>query len=257
MEKYGIIENAAIAVRFEPSEKSEMVTQVLFGETVKIINETETWYQIETIFDNYPGWIDKKTITLIDHDYLKSIESNYIEVAKNPVCVIRNTNSDESILIPMSSSLPFYNKKDGSFTINETNYFLNNPTSNQVFSISEHALTLLNAPYLWGGKNPFGIDCSGFVQVVFKTVGLKLPRDASQQVNIGKTIEFFDQIKPGDLAFFDNEEGKIIHVGIIISKNEIIHASGKVRIDTIDHQGIFNKEIKDYTHKLRIIKRIN
>ena len=114
----------------------------------------------------------------------------------------------------------------------------------------------LNSPYLWGGRSPFGIDCSGFTQMVFKLNGIKLPRDAYEQAEIGKTLNFIEETQKGDLAFFDNEEGKIIHTGIIIDKNKIIHSSGKVRIDNLDHYGIFNAETGKYSHNLRLIKKV-
>ena len=120
----------------------------------------------------------------------------------------------------------------------------------------ENAMMYINAPYLWGGRSPFGIDCSGFTQLVYKIAGKKLPRDAYQQAEIGQTLSFVEEAQSGDLAFFDNEEGSIVHVGILLQDNEIIHASGKVRIDKIDHQGIFNVDTKRYSHKLRLIKKI-
>ncbi|MNL48577.1 Gamma-D-glutamyl-L-lysine endopeptidase [compost metagenome] len=114
----------------------------------------------------------------------------------------------------------------------------------------------LNAPYLWGGRSILGIDCSGFTQVCYKILGIKLKRDAYQQADQGELVSFINEGKLGDLAFFDNAEGRITHVGILINSHQIIHASGRVRIDSIDHQGIFNEETQQYSHKLRIIKRI-
>ena len=114
----------------------------------------------------------------------------------------------------------------------------------------------INSPYLWGGRSPFGIDCSGFVQLVYRMNGIQLPRDASDQAKIGQTLSFIEEAEEGDLAFFDNNEGDIIHVGIMLEDNRIIHASGKVRIDKIDHQGIYNVDTKQYSHRLRIIKAI-
>jgi gamma-D-glutamyl-L-lysine dipeptidyl-peptidase len=121
--------------------------------------------------------------------------------------------------------------------------------------IIKFARRYLYAPYLWGGKSPFGIDCSGFTQVVFRMAGVRLRRDASQQAEQGRLVDFVDQTQAGDLAFFENDKGKIVHVGIVMEGNQIIHAAGQVRIDRLDHQGIYNEERRLYSHKLRIIKR--
>ena len=118
------------------------------------------------------------------------------------------------------------------------------------------AILYLNTPYLWGGKTPFGIDCSGFVQMVYKLNGFNILRDASQQASQGDALSFIEESEPGDLAFFDNNEGDIIHVGIIMKDHKIIHAHGKVRIDLLDQSGIYNVDTKTHSHKLRVIKKI-
>ena len=157
--------------------------------------------------------------------------------------------------IPLGSSLSFLNHSD----INIANF---NFEGTKISGIKPKKYLIdttylyLNAPYLWGGKTPFGIDCSGFTQMVYKLNGYKLLRDASQQALQGEALSFIEESEPGDLAFFDNEDGKIIHVGIIMEDNYIIHASGKIRIDRLDHLGIYNAETNKHTHKLRVIKKI-
>lgn len=123
-------------------------------------------------------------------------------------------------------------------------------------SIADTAMKFINSPYIWGGRLPSGLDCSGFTQLVYKIQGTPIPRDSWQQAEKGKIIDFIDQAEPGDLVFFDNDRGKIAHVGMILSRGLVIHASGRVRIDSIDHHGIFKPEINGYSHKLRTIKRI-
>ena len=120
----------------------------------------------------------------------------------------------------------------------------------------EFAQKFLGAPYIWGGRSLFGIDCSGLVQLCARAAGKLLPRDASQQVQEGELVYFLPEIQPGDLAFFGNEDGKIVHVGIMLDSERIIHASGKVRIDYLDQTGIFNKERNEHTHRLQVIKRL-
>ncbi len=129
------------------------------------------------------------------------------------------------------------------------------PENIRKFMVNQ-ALMFFNAPYLWGGRSPFGIDCSGFSQIIYKMAGIKIPRDAKDQVHLGVAISFVEEALPGDLAFFDNDEGNITHVGIIWEKNKIIHASGQVRIDNVDQFGIFNVDTKRYSHKMRVMKRI-
>jgi cell wall-associated NlpC family hydrolase len=117
-------------------------------------------------------------------------------------------------------------------------------------------MRFINSPYIWGGRIPSGMDCSGFTQLVCKIHGKPIPRNSWQQAETGENISSIDEAKPGDLVFFDNEQGRIIHVGMMISSGLVIHASGRVRIDQIDHHGIFKKEIGAYSHHLRSIRRI-
>jgi cell wall-associated NlpC family hydrolase len=124
-------------------------------------------------------------------------------------------------------------------------------------SLADTALKFINSPYIWGGRIPSGIDCSGLTQLVYKIHGIGIPRDSWQQAETGEPISFISEARVGDLVFFDNEKGKISHVGMIFAEGLVIHASGRVRIDTIDHQGIFKPEVGGYSHRLRLIKRIN
>jgi len=236
-------------IRKENDDRSEMVSQLLFGETCSILDEKTNWLKISCTHDNYEGWVDEKHITKTQ-DILKSNFTSF-ELVHNYVY------KDLHVPILIGSSLPNF---DGlNFKIEKQKFLfqglsLENNIEN-INKIHKIALKYLHSPYLWGGRSAFGIDCSGFSQVVYKFLDIKLPRDAYQQAENGRAIGFIEEARIGDLAFFGDEE-KITHVGIIIGENEIIHASGKVRIDRLDHLGIYNKEIGKYTHKLRIIKRI-
>lgn len=253
--EFGICNISIIAVRQEPSERSEMVTQLIFGELFEIIDKSKEWIKIRLSFDNYEGWISRIQFFPLEESSYKLLNKFPVDTTAMMFSSLHNEN--EKFNIPPGSSLPQLNKNI--ITIDNTQYVLNGEISKANTKpdrdrIVEIAMLYLNSPYLWGGRTPFGIDCSGFTQIVFKINGIKLMRDASQQSTQGNTISFISEAQAGDLAFFDNEEEEIIHVGIILDKNKIIHASGKVRIDKIDHYGIFNIEINKYTHKLRLLK---
>lgn len=205
-------------------------------------------------YDAYEGWVDSKQFQIIS-------ETNYKQLSKDAIILnadlIEYITAPNNLLIPipLASSLSFLNYNE----INILNFEFEGTKisgTKSKDSLIRSAFMYLNAPYLWGGKTPFGIDCSGFTQMVYKLNGYKLLRDASQQATQGEPLSFIEESEPGDLAFFDNDEGNIIHVGIIMENNYIIHASGKVRIDRLDHLGIYNPEINKHTHKLRVIKKI-
>lgn len=252
---FGICNLSVIPCRKEPSDRSEMVSQLLFGEHFEVLEEKKSWTLIRIAYDNYECWIDKKQfLPLSDvkgiNDSTSAITSDLVQLAED--------ENGTMMSVVLGSSLPKFKNKN--FILGKQNFSFEGevifPSSKaKNHSVSEIAKWYLNAPYLWGGRSPFGLDCSGFTQMVFKIYGIRLKRDAWQQAEQGAPLSFFEEAKEGDLAFFDNEDGRIIHVGIILADEKIIHASGKVRIDKLDHQGIYNNELKKYTHRLRVLKR--
>ncbi len=251
---FGICNLAIIPLRAEPSDRSEIVSQVLFGEHFEIIETRKQWSKIKLHFDNYEGWVDSKQYQIITDSDFKNLSKESIVLNSDLIEYITGKNN-LLIPIPLGATLSFLNHPE----INSEEFDFEGSKIEGIkpkANLIETAFMYLNAPYLWGGKTPFGIDCSGFTQMVYKLNGYSLARDASQQANQGEALSFIEESEPGDLAFFDNEEGNIIHVGIIMEDNYIIHASGKVRIDRLDHLGIYNAETNRHTHKLRVIKKI-
>ncbi|WP_035672872.1 C40 family peptidase [Flavobacterium sp. 83] len=251
---FGICNLAIIPLRFEPSDRSEIVSQVLFGEHFEILEQLKQWSRIRMQYDNYEGWVDSKQYQLISESSFNQLSKDAIILNADLIEYITAPNN-LLIPIPLGSSVSFLNYNE----INTPNFDFEGTKISGIKpkeGLINTAFLYLNAPYLWGGKTPFGIDCSGFTQMVYKLNGYKLLRDASQQALQGEALSFIEESEPGDLAFFDNDEGKIIHVGIIMEDNYIIHASGKIRIDRLDHLGIYNPETNKHTHKLRVIKKI-
>ena len=252
--KYGLSNLSIVPMRAEATDLSEMVNQILFGEQYKIIESRKKFSKIRLSHDKYEGWICNKQLFEIekaDYDNLLSSEKNYT------TDVLDIIKSDSFQTIVMGSILPKI--QDSIFRFHNTDYMFEGLTINgkqERRMLIENAMMYLNSPYLWGGRTPFGIDCSGLSQMVYRLNGIDIPRDADEQAEVGTTLSFVEESDPGDLAFFDNAEGNIVHVGIMLENNHIIHASGKVRIDKIDQQGIFNTDLGSHTHKLRLIKQI-
>lgn len=259
---YGISNLSSIPVRTEPAEKSEMCTQILFGEHYTVLEETAKWARIQLQFDGYEGWIDRKMVTPLQEREFKKLSSKPQVVTSEIFNIAQQINHYRNFLIVAGSTLPHFRYTDKSFKLAGTDFkiegghFQKNKIESKRSQVVNVALRYFNAPYLWGGRTPLGIDCSGLSQIAYKVAGFSIPRDARDQAGLGEHFSFVEEALPGDLAFFDNENGEIIHVGIIWEKNKIIHSSGKVRIDNLDHAGIYNIESKRYTHQLRLMKRI-
>lgn len=247
--QYGICHLSIVPLRFEASDKSELVSQVIYGDIFKIVEQRKKWSKIRIAFDNYEGWIDNKQYVEITKEDYNTLNKAPLKLSTNLVdCIQDKNNQLHSIVLgsTLNGNALLNTLFEGAITSEK------HPKSNLI----QTALQYLNTPYLWGGKTPFGIDCSGFTQMVYKLNGYKLFRDASQQATQGDPLSFIEESEPGDLAFFDNNEGNIIHVGIIMADNYIIHAHGQVRIDRLDHTGIYNATSRTHTHKLRVIKNI-
>lgn len=254
--EFGICRLATVAMRKDPSDASEMISQLLFGEDYRVLNPSENgkWLKVQNEFDGYEGWIDKKQHSNISREFFQQINNSDYQISMDPIAALefegeRHRVSMGSVL-PLLSNPLFSEEENVSFKGKAKPIYKKLSKS----AMLEQAKALLNTPYYWGGRSSFGIDCSGFTQLIYRLAGFQLPRDSSQQILKGEQIELKDAIE-GDLAFFNNHEGRMNHVGLLCSNEQVIHASGKVRIDKIDSNGIFNDEQMSYTHHLFMVKR--
>lgn len=242
-------------LRATDSHRSEMVSQMLLGENGVLLEESKDFVKVRTVFDDYEGWIQRSQVELTD-----AVPGNPLSKILVSDFTDRVTINGTEAHIPMGSMVIAPAGEElviGNYTLR---YQIGSPWNADGVAVTADAITqrasrYLNTPYLWGGRSVFGVDCSGFTQSVFRFFDYKLMRDAYQQATQGEAIGFLQEAKCGDLAFFDNEEGRITHVGIMLNDHEIIHASGKVRIDKIDNAGIINADTGLRTHKLRMVRR--
>ncbi|WP_299096934.1 C40 family peptidase [uncultured Winogradskyella sp.] len=247
--QYGVCNLGIVPIRLEPTDTSEMVTQALYGDFFKVLEQRKKWSRIRFAYDKYEGWIDNKQYLEIEEEQYQILSQSDINLSKDLIQFVSD-EANSIYPIPLGSDLNCLALLNQKF---EGNKIIEKSDKSNIIDTS---FLYLNTPYLWGGKTPFGIDCSGFTQMVYKLNGYHLLRDASQQATQGVALSFIEESEPGDLAFFDNADGDIVHVGIIMEDNYIIHAHGKVRIDRLDHSGIYNIDKNTHTHRLRVIKKI-
>ena len=234
-------------VRSGASDQSEIVTQLLFGEIVTVNNIDVPWANITTENDNYSGYIDHKHIRKLSDKEVKRWMDGQTHL----------TDREIEISTPWGKQRicrGSYIQNDSKFNIGNDSFSFLQESKNNCINVIDYAKDYLNTPYLWGGKSPFGIDCSGITQIIYRLFDINLPRDASDQVLHGIEIDYED-IEEGDLAYFD-KNGKVTHVGILDGIGGIYHAAGYVRYDQITREGIINSDSGDLTHKLFTIKRI-
>ena len=252
---YAVISVPAAPVRRKPGHRKEMVNQLLFGESVKVLNtKGDLWVKVRSMHDGYEGWMTNTLLQFVDGKVANKLNPFVTTDMLNIALV-----GDSQMNIPVGSSLPFF--KDGKGKLGDIeyhfsgHYFKRDEKEPSVELVKQLTAKWLNVPYLWGGRTPLGVDCSGFVQVIFKLMGIDLPRDAWQQAQEGKPVKKISEAQAGDLAFFDNKED-IVHVGILLGNEQIIHASGKVKIDAINKKGVVNPETGKKALQLKAIRRM-
>jgi gamma-D-glutamyl-L-lysine dipeptidyl-peptidase len=246
---------SVVPVRSEPSHRSEMVSQILFGEYVEMREEKDDFIAVKCLYDGYEGWVQATQLTPVNEilettSYVGCVQE---EVVINGYCKM------------ISIGCPVYRRGEQlRFGENTVQYL---PGNNCVWNTRDHTSIAsgllekicrhyLYTPYLWGGRSVYGIDCSGFVQQVFRLFGIKLLRDAYLQAGQGNAVSSFEEAAFGDLLFFQNGNGSVTHVGILLSDNQIVHAAGRVRIDKVDKAGIITRDTGKRTHHLHSIRRV-
>ncbi|MBR1785918.1 MAG: C40 family peptidase [Paludibacteraceae bacterium] len=261
---YGIVLHSIVPVRSEAKEQAEQTTQLLFAETLEVLQAEERWLRIRNDYDGQEGWVDRKMISLIDNEAKQQAFAEFIKSTRThrvcmPMALAVSEANQQTLPLTGGTVLPNY--KNGKFSVLEATFFIDpQMVATEQELTQEHLLQAvryyLNIPYLWGGKNAFGMDCSGFTQVLMSLFGKRLKRNASEQAEQGTTIPSLSESRSGDLAFFDHHlKDKINHVGILIDKQTVVHCSGRVKIEKLNSDGIINTESGQLSH--RLVKIVN
>lgn len=243
-----VIQVAVAPVRQEPADRAEQITQFLYSEGIALLERREKWSLVRSQLDGYEGWIDNK-----QYRALPNAQFSTHFVLSRQTALANKTDvlwvPHGCVLLLDAQGRSFDGRQAEPADIGSVQAF-------QTQALLETAQGYLNTPYHWGGRSLWGIDCSGLMQQLFRLYGIALPRDAYQQATVGTDVLLIGEAQAGDLAFFDNSEGRIIHVGLYLGNGLILHASGSVRIDKLDHFGIYNNEEARYSHQLRLLKRV-
>ena len=267
----GISLYSVTPVRTEASEAAEQSTQILFGETFAILEQKPRWTRVKLDSDAQEGWVDAKMICPMKAEEYASYRQalNGAATVVMPMAYAVSENNGQTI--PLTAGTRLTNYQDGRFEVLGVGFRIDpGMVIAKSLDLNEQNLLqavrfFLNIPYLWGGKNAMGMDCSGFTQIILSLFGKKLPRNASEQATCGRKISALTKVKAGDLVFFDHYEptansqqpiAKVTHVGIVIDAERVIHCSGRVKVEKLDETGIFNAETGQYSHHLVSIRRI-
>ncbi|MCQ2348362.1 MAG: C40 family peptidase [Paludibacteraceae bacterium] len=256
-----IVLHSVVPVRREPQETAAQETQLLFAETCTILSELDRWIEVKNDADGQRGWVDRKMLTRLSNAEWKQVrEANYVARVKMPMAYALSVNNGQTLPLTAGTCLPNYH--EGQFELLGVPFRIDpsmvaaEPMEMTETNLLETVRFFLNIPYLWGGKNAMGLDCSGFTQVVLSLFGHSLLRNASEQIHQGRAIKSLSSARMGDLAFFDHEDGKISHVGLLLDNERIVHCSGRVKVEKVDEKGIFSVESGNtYTHHLVAIRR--
>ena len=267
MVEKGILLHSIVPLRATGSEEAEQLTQLLFGETVDVLEEAERWIRVHNHADGMEGWVDFKMLTKMSDDEFASYSAALKEATAlvgMPMAFALSRNNGQTIPLAAGTRLPKY--KDGTFEILgvpfqiEPGMVLEGPLPLSQDSLMQLSRFLLNAPYLWGGKNVLGMDCSGLTQVLMSLMGVQILRNASEQATQGQPVASLKDAQPCDLVFFD-KNGRVTHVGILLTEDTVLHCSGRVKVEKIDEEGIVSSEnntlyhVGDHTHHLCGIRR--
>lgn len=262
-----VINNCPVTpVREEPSEAAEQATQLLFGEVCEVVDHLPGWTKIRSTMDGQTGWVSAKMVTPVSEEAKKQWGDEAMGAVAVPMAVATDIATGEKRMLTIGTRLPNY--ANGTFIVLEKQYQIDPSCVYEIKGerlevkgeeVVRVAKSLLNVPYLWGGKNMMGFDCSGFVQTVYSVFGIQLLRNAREQITQGKVVNSLAESQPGDLVFFDHSDRdpnatKISHVGMLISPTQVIHCSGCVHIDRIDEMGVYLSN-GEMTHHLVQIKR--